>query len=448
MLRKRFSVLLFLLIGVLLAETSEAQRNPWENPKYGPDSASRMQCAMNISTMSEFAKIKLYDRAYDSWFEAFQSCPGASKNIYIQGVKIVENKIENASNEEEKNKYIDLLMEVYDKRIENYQQEGFVLGRKGIDLLKYRSQDIQKGYETLKKSIELLKYSAEDAVVVTFIQSGNILYQNGIITAQQFADDYFSTYDYASIKNEKKPSAQTERALQTIEKIFMDSGAPDCEMLVNYFQPKFEANPTDVASLTSITSYLREFDCTESELFAQAAENLFTKEPSAEAAYNLARLFYAKEDFEKSADYYKKAIDLATVNEDKAKYLYELGVITSVRFSNQQQARSYALQALDLKSGWGDPYILIGNTYAASSKDCGSNKFENGAVFWAAVDKYQKAKSVDPSLTDQANELINRYSQYFPNNEDAFFLGFTDGQEYTVGCWINERTTVRTIKTK
>ncbi|MFW6327070.1 MAG: tetratricopeptide repeat protein, partial [Bacteroidota bacterium] len=438
---KQIKVAFLLFIGLLFTTSINAQRNPWENPKYGPDSASRMQCAMNLSTMSEFVKINLFDRAYDSWAYVYENCPSASKNIYIQGVKIVKSKIENAATEEEKNKYIDMLMDVYDQRIEHYKQTGFVLGRKGIDLIKYRNSDVQQAYDYLKESISLLKYSAEDAVIVTFIQLGNVLYKNDAITAQQFADDYFTTAEYASIKHEKKPRAQTNKAIETIEKIFMDSGAPDCEMLVDYFQPKFEDNPTEVEMLKKITEYLREFKCTENELFAQAAENLFEKEPSAVAAYNLARLFYTKENYDKSVDYYERAIDLGEDPEPKAKYYYELGVIKSVRYQQHQEARSLALKALEIKPNWGDPYILIGNTYAASSKDCGENKFQNAAVFWAAVDKYQKAKAVDPSVADQANDLIQRYSQYFPNNEDAFFYGFTDGQEYKVGCWINETTT-------
>jgi len=60
------------------------------------------------------------------------------------------------------------------------------------------------------------------------------------------------------------------------------------------------------------------------------------------------------------------------------------------------------------------------------------------------VDQYIKAKSADASVSAEATELINKYTQYFPNIEDAFFYGFENGQAYTVGCWINENTSVRT----
>ncbi|MFW6327855.1 MAG: hypothetical protein ACOC2F_06030, partial [Bacteroidota bacterium] len=65
------------------------------------------------------------------------------------------------------------------------------------------------------------------------------------------------------------------------------------------------------------------------------------------------------------------------------------------------------------------------------------------AVYWAAVDKYIKAQNVDPSMAEEANQRISQYSRYFPDKEDAFFYDYTVGKSYTVGCWINETTSVR-----
>ena len=71
------------------------------------------------------------------------------------------------------------------------------------------------------------------------------------------------------------------------------------------------------------------------------------------------------------------------------------------------------------------------------------DELQQKAVFWIAVDQFITAKTIDTSKTIEADELINRYSQYFPNAEVAFFYGVHEGQEYTVGCWINEKTIVR-----
>jgi tetratricopeptide (TPR) repeat protein len=439
---KKGKILLFILL--ILQFTAYGQL-PHENPKYGTDSASRMECAKNLSTMSEFVKIDLYDRAFGSWKYCFNNCPSASKNIYLYGSKILKHKIENTDNEEDQKKFVEMLMALYDQRIEHYGQEGYVLGIKGIDLLRYDKENIRDGYNYLKSSVETSKERSLDAVLVTFIQTSYVLFAQGELTAEEFADNYFMDVEYLEQKLSKKESAQTTKALETVEKIFMDSKAPNCEMLIGYFSPRFESNPEEIETLKKITTYLREFECTESELFANAAENLFAKEPTAESAYNLAKLFYAKEDFDKSKEYYLQAIEYSTDDEAKAKYYYELGAVMNTHYKDYVQAKKYASKALELKPNWGDPYILIGNAYASGNKSCG-NEFQQSAVFWAVVDKYIKAKNVDPSVESRANDLIARYSNYFPNNEETFFQGLKDGDSYTVDCWINETTTVRTTK--
>lgn len=82
----------------------------------------------------------------------------------------------------------------------------------------------------------------------------------------------------------------------------------------------------------------------------------------------------------------------------------------------------------------------------ASERNCGADDFEKKAVFWAAVDKYAKAKQVDSELEESMNSLIASYSQYFPSKEDIFFHDLKVGDTYSIGCWINERTTVRERK--
>ena len=129
-------------------------------------------------------------------------------------------------------------------------------------------------------------------------------------------------------------------------------------------------------------------------------------------------------------------------NIEKANYYLELGDITR-RLGNYSQARTYALNSIELNPENGYPYLLIGNIYAASSKSCSEDKFEQKAVYWAAVDKFAKAKSIDPELAVDANKFIEAYRPHFPDTETIFFYGLKVGDTYTVECWINEKTTVR-----
>ena len=58
--------------------------------------------------------------------------------------------------------------------------------------------------------------------------------------------------------------------------------------------------------------------------------------------------------------------------------------------------------------------------------------------------RFRKAKTIDPSFTDEANKWIREYEQYMPKMEDVFVRNLNKGQSFKVGCWIQESTTIRT----
>ncbi len=440
-----FRIVLLVVVIANLSLTSFSQRY-LSDPDYGADSAKRKECAQNLSTMSEFVKIDIYDYAFDAWRWCFFNCPKSSKNIYIMGAKILKHNIENAENDEIRNHWIDTLMFLYDKRIEHYDQKGYVLGKKGVDLLRYQNNQIEEAYGYLKESVQLRKGKSEDAVAVTLMQSANVLFKNGQISEDEMISNYVLTIESLEQKSKLRGNNSTKRALETVERIFAVCGAADCESLVDIFGPKYTENPNDVELLKKIADLLDNAGCKDYELYEKTSESLHKIEPSSKSAYHLARLFVMKNNYQKAADYYEEAIKYESDPKQQAQYYNQLGVITHAHLDNDPKARQYALKAIDLDPNYGPPYILIGNAYASSSKECGSSNFEIAAVFWAAVDKYEKAKQVDPSVENEANKLINQYSKYFPTKEEAFFNGYTDGDTYKVGSWINETTTVRTKK--
>jgi len=396
--------------------------------------------------MNQYVKINTLEYAYDSWRSCFYNCPQASKNIYIHGAKILKYKIENEPDENMKQAWVDSLMMLYDQRIEYFKQPGYVYGMKGVDLLRYRKAAIEEAYGYLEKSVDLRDEKVDESVAVTFISTSYILMQQSIIGPDVMITNYVKIMDLLEQKTASGDNdPKIAQAIEGIEKIFAESGAADCESLISIFAPKFQENPEDIQFLKKVTTLLSQTSCEKSELYAQTAEKLFQLEPSADAAAKLGGLFAVKEDYTKSSQYYKQAVETETDAVKKAFYYYQLGKI-AFQTKDYSSVRKNCLAAINLKSNYGEAYILIGSAYAASSPTCGSNDFEKKAVYWAAVDKFAKAKAVDPTVTEVADEQIKAYSQRFPNNENAFFNGYTDGQSYTVGGWINETTTVRTTK--
>ena len=88
------------------------------------------------------------------------------------------------------------------------------------------------------------------------------------------------------------------------------------------------------------------------------------------------------------------------------------------------------------------PYILIAQLYAGNYK-WNDEPALNKCTFFAAIDKLQRAKAVDPSVAEEANKLISSYSAYTPEAKDLFMLGYKAGDRITIGGWIGETTTIR-----
>ncbi len=432
---KRFIAILAIVSLILTMVEGQNKKS-----KYGEDS---VKCLQNLSTMHEFAKIKVYNYALGSWLYVFDNCPGASKNIYIYGAKIIDDLIDNSS-EQRKPGLVDTLMLLYDRRIEYFGQKGYVLGRKGIDLIKVDKNREKEGYEYLKESIALMKYKSEPAVYVTYIMTSISLANSGKLQGSDVVSNFAEVSKYLNEDMEKNPSDEKLVTVkESIEDMFAKSKYSSCENLVTLFEPQYESNKNNIDFLKNSIYLLSKKSCEGEVYFAKAAESLYSLEPSANAAYNLAKLFFTKRDYIKSSDYFKKAIELEKNSETKASYYYQLSLIEMSEFKNLPRAKEYALKAAELKTNWGEPYLLIGKVYAASSKNIGENEFEQSAVFWAAVDMFNKAKNVDPNISAKANEEISKYSVYYPSQEEIFFNGYEIGEKYEVKGWINETTTVR-----
>jgi tetratricopeptide (TPR) repeat protein len=427
----------FLLSALVFAGPLSAQ----DDSKYGDDPD---QCKRDLSEYIEFVKQKSYLDAVPAWRRVYKSCPESSKSIYINGPTIYKALIKKEKDVAKKKLYLDTIMQIYDKRIEYFGQKGSVLGRKGNDLLKYDESAYEEAYAYMSESVKLSGSKSQAAVLQNLMNASAMMYKDKKIDAGQVVQDFSTVSDNLAISIENEKDSEDLEKLKTVEEnigiLFISTGAGSCDVLIDHFTPKFEAAPKDEDLLKTITKYLDKGDCTDSKLFFDASVNLYEVSPSSQAAYNIAKMAAIKKDFSKAAEFYKKAIEMEEDDAVKAQYYYELAAVST---SSKSTSRTYALKAAALKPAWGAPYILIGKLYAASSSECGDNKFDQSAVFWLAVDVFNKAKAIDASVAEDANKLIATYKVYFPGKEDAFAHNVTDGAVVEIGCWINETTKAR-----
>ena len=435
---------LFLILSVSFVF---AQKGIEDGSRYGHGKDSA-RCIKNIAIYRPGAKLSNYDSiTVRAWKSVYTECPKATEFIYKDGVDMIELIIKKEKDVAQKEILIDSMMRIYDKRIKYYGKKGRITGYKGIKFITYSEktvENMQIGYDLLKESITLEKNKSKASQLLTFMQASNSLYQAKVLDAGTVVADFGMIMEIADyvIVNKKKGFANIEKAKPSIEKIFEDGGAANCDDLIPYYAKKFEKTPVDIEFLKKSTDLLRTTRCNESELFFAMAVKLNSLESTSELAYELAKLSEQAENFEDAAIYYNQAIELEVEDLQKAQYYLKLSDVTR-RQGNYPLARTFALKSIELDPTSGYPYLVIGNSYVASRETCGEKKFEQDAVYWVAVDKFIKAKKIDPELTEVANKYIDSYTPRFPNSEESFMQGFKQGTTYTVGCWINEKTIVR-----
>ena len=445
---------IIIFIGIFLIgfsmNTTQAQ-NARES-KYGSDSST---CVINNSLEYEFYKQwKVSNYKNESWKDAivpwrwvFKNCPASTKNIYLHGEKLIGELIKHAPDKETKNKYIDTLMLVYDNRIQYFGKEGFVLGKKGSDLYKLSPTAYAQAYGILKKSVELEGNNSKGPVLIYYFKTAIKMVKNSEAEKSVLVDIYDETSEIVEYnlkkytdKGDTKKVTNWENVRGNIELSFEPYAT--CEDLVSLYTVKYNETPDNLDLLKKITKILDKKNCTDTELFRQATESLYKLEPNSASAELLGKMYIKKEQFDKAAKYLNEAIGLCEDNNERADINYLLANVY-MQQKKYAAARSQCYEVLKVRPNDGKSYILIGDLYVSSAKLCGGNDLTDRAAYWPAVDKYIKAKNVDPSVADLANTKIKTFKQYFPATETIFFYDLKVGDSYTVECWINETTTVR-----
>ncbi len=452
MIEKTVKILVSIILLTILGIPVSGQ----ESTTVSEAAEDSIECMKQISIYREYVKKEYYDDATPAWRYCFNNCVDDYKGIYIDGADIMEYYIEKAPTKKLKSKYVDTLMMVYDQRIKYYDQEGFVLGRKGKDLLKYRRSDVEDAYKYLSKSIELQQLKTEIPVITTFMQASVGVFKKDIITKEEMVENFMTAMDISERKLTNAKSEKTKKYLnitiKNVENLFKASGAADCQTLVAVYEPKFNEDPDDIDILKKITSLFTDIGCEEEPLYIKVSEKLYDKEPSAEAAYNLAKHFFNEKQWEKAKKYYLEAVEEVEDSMNKSEYLFELAY-TESELGQYSSSRTHAFEAgkirQELDEPWGDPYILVATLYASSGGMCATDPNENikaiqrKAVYWVAVDMLNKAISIDPSVKEKASGLISSYRAHYPNKQDAFFVGYKEGDTFKLNCWINKTTRVR-----
>ena len=411
---------------------------------HGKDSAD---CVLYLSYYQEYYKQKNYDSALPNWRKAYSVCPAtASENMFIHGTTLMTRLYNQTKDAAQKSAIVDTILTLQDKRMAAYPKRRVsILNNKGQHIINYRSADAAYTYENLNAIVDELGAQANGPLQVNLLQSAITLYRENKLSA----DDVIATYDKvaANVDNATpKSDAEKEDNLKvkaTIESIFADSKVASCENLLAIFGPRYEADPNNLAVVSNIVKLMNSAeDCTSNDLYLNAVTSMYKLDPSFRSAYGLYRLNASRDNVADACRYLEEAIasdesDAAT----DAQYYYELAAFC-YKNNMRGKASESAKKAIEMDYGYaGKAYMILGNLWASAS--C-SGEVDKYARYWAATDFYQKARTADATLAEDAAAAISSVARYYPEASEIFMYDLSAGQSYTVSCaGMSAFTTVR-----
>ena len=441
-------LLLTLFAATAVFSARLSAQNP--NDKYGPNSA---ECLKYISYYEEYYKQKNYDSAIPNWRKAYELCPVTSRYKILQdGTNLMRYLIKkNELNPAYKEKLVDSLMVIYQKRIEFWPKyKNNSLNYLATDMYNYMQDKPEELYKGLSDIIGQLGSATEMKTFPIYMKIACDLYKDGKLEPEKVINSYEEAIKYLgqinTDGNEIKKKL-VEKTVADVESLFIASQVASCENLIELFTPRLDADPQNLDLAKTIAGMMAKTeDCTNNDLFIKAMSTWYSIEPSASAAYMLYKLNSSRGDIANAVKYIEEAIasDESDTDTD-AGYYYELAAM-SLKNGNNAKAIESANKAIEMSDVVdGKAYMLIGTIWG--SIVCPGNEIEQRAKYWVATDYMNKAKAADPSLAADCNNYISQYKVYYPQTAEAFMYDLTDGQSYNVSCsGMRATTTVRTQK--
>lgn len=438
------------------AAPKPADENLSPCPKFA-DAPNPDEIETNYVLYRDFLRADDYQKAFDLWQKVYAVAPAADgqrNTVLADGIRFNQRFISQTPDTSKWEPYIDEIFRLYDQIQECYPEGGYIVGRKAFDLYyKYpwRATKLEV-YNMFKESLETDGEDVQDFVINPFTSLLVEMYFDDKVSmseAQMFAQ---KIRDLVAKGVEECEGTMCDRwaiiesyAPERLEAFETVKGFYNCDYYTEKYFPQFEEARTDCDVIRTVYSRLKWGGCDENseklkELIRVGNENCVEEGPL-EKAYEALR----NAEYDTAIKLFESAAAEAEDNQKKAQYLLTVAKIYYAHKRNFPRSRQYALQAADVRSNWGEPFILIGQLYASSGPLCGPGTgWESQVVVWPALDAWNKAKRIDPSASSEANKWIGRYAKYMPSKEDVFQRSLSAGQSFRVGCWIQETTTIRT----
>lgn len=430
-------VLFFSWLLVTLWPTVASAQEGWN----WPEDADLYATAQEKQAFSRVSmQLENYTDVYQALSWLYQNNPELHESIYIDGAKAVEKLIQQTTDADYKQVLQDTLLTIYDMRLQYFDNDGEVMGR--------------KAYAAFK---QYYNQPAKFPLLATLYDSAYVLNPEG------FA--YFNMAPYMTLAKyyyQRKPdempatrvldihdristsitaqggsaNAKMKREQDKVDALLVSLGEIiTCEFIATKLVPKLVMDSTDLNTAKKIFSYSLKAKCTDEDFFLTAGKLVFDNDPTYELANALGNKHLSKDEFETALSYFNASLSMTEDPEKQYETHYNIAVTQSKKGA-KNASRKAAYQALSVRPGDKKAYNLIGNLYYTSFQDCkgGESIISDRAVFIAAYDMYQKAGNEEQMLACK---------EQFPSSEEIFNENLEVGQSVAVGCWIGETVSIK-----
>ncbi|MEX2117457.1 MAG: tetratricopeptide repeat protein [Bacteroidota bacterium] len=393
---KRMNLVVFLLTVSLSAQ--------------GFAQANDVEAAKNWSLFFEYHKNADYATAAPYGWKVIQLSPARFKTVYNKLAECYYNFSQHADTTV-RIAYADTMIMIYDLGLKNIPDRNSQLWlTRGYALTNYFQGRDLEAIESYEKGL------TEDpkADFAYFDQLGR-LYRKHMEENPSFRIKAIDLY-----RAQKERDPNNPLILERLKSLISDP-----QELINLAEQDLKNDPENLEKIwNAAQAYI------DAEQYGGAEDHLrkLVKKSAKNANYwnELAKVLQREARYKQAIDAYEEALKLNPALRENL-----LNITVCYRMMrNYTAAKSTAMKALQKEKGWGRPHMEIGEIYKAAVEACIRNTkggdwakmdIDDKLVYKLAQDAFSRAKSVESSLSNEANQRINELSTLVPSREDIFF---------------------------
>ncbi len=389
-------------------------------------------CAEKENQLSQFITNKDYKKANETWNDIKLSCPSFSEKQYLLGSNVLQYNIEIAA-AKDKEKEVRELIKLYDQYDKNFpENKNGNLEKRAMSLYDNKAGTNDEIFSYLDQAFDKQKtsFSNPQGLLVYFeMYFEKYKSDKSSITIEKLLNKYTSLNSLIEINSQKFTAKASEygRVASGIDSYLQDILV--CDNLIPYAQKNFENNKSD-SNWLSVTAKALSVKCGNKPIFESIALELHKIKPTAKSAYYLATYYLNTGNQDKSIDFFKESISLATDKLEKATTSYTAASILAS--SDKARSKQMILTAIENNPSNGKYYIFLANLYANSIAECATNETEKKAIYKLASDTALKAIAIEPRYKTTAENMSKDYLK------NVTFDSKNKLKSVHLGCWIDQ----------